>query len=199
MIQVPNVKLSVGDQQIGELQTYHMAGPVEGPWWTRYSWWVIPLGSFWLIGATLAALFFAALTTWLLLDRPTRALDTKVPASAAFNPPASSTQTETAAVIANFAKDVAAITSVLAEQKATAQASASATASASTVTTKAVAPPPPRVERRVPAAKQAEPACQCPPEPAKTPAVDKTQSPAQAPALSSAERRRNEMWSALRR
>ncbi len=86
----------------------------------------------------------------------------------------------------------------IAEQKANALASAGASATASAATT-VIAPPPPRTERRVPAAKQqVEPACQCPPEPAvKTPATDPSPSP--APTLSFAEHRRNEMWSALQR
>ena len=108
-------------------------------------------------------------------------------------PPASSTQEETA-TIAELAKDLSAITNMMAEQKAMAQASASATASASAATTTVVAPPP---QRRTSATKQAEPACPCPPETAKKPAVD--QAPSLAPTLSFAERRRNEMWSALRR
>ncbi|MDO8496572.1 MAG: hypothetical protein Q7S43_03970 [bacterium] len=119
----------------------------------------------------------------------------KPPVAAVAIPPASLTQAETTAVIAELAKDLSAITNMMADQKAAvAQTSASATASAATTV---VAPPPPKTERRVPATKQAEPACPCPPGTVKKPAVD--QGPSPAPTLSFAERRRNEMWSALQR
>ncbi len=116
-------------------------------------------------------------------------------AAATVPPPASLMQAETTAVIAELAKDLSAVTSMLAKQKtAVAQAAASATASASAAATVA---PPPKTERRVPAVKQVEPACPCPPETVKKPAVD--QGPSPAPTLSFAEQRRNEMWSAIQR
>lgn len=83
MIPVPNVKLSIGEQQVGEPQTYHLAGPIEGPWWVRYSWWVISLGSFWLLGSTLAAIFFAATTFWFVTNSQRSAIEPPPTASSA--------------------------------------------------------------------------------------------------------------------
>lgn len=66
-------------------------------------------------------------------------------------------------------------------------------------TTTIVAPPSPKARRQVrPTTKAEPPPCQCPPEPAKAPTVDQNPPPS-TPTLSFAERRRNEMWSALRR
>jgi hypothetical protein len=39
-----NKKVNVGQE------TRHLMGTIEGPWWFRYSWWVIPLGLILLIG-----------------------------------------------------------------------------------------------------------------------------------------------------
>lgn len=99
-------------------------------------------------------------------------------------PPASSTQAETA-TLAEIERDLSAIGKILVDQAVAAQAVASSTAT----------PPPPKAEKRIQATKQAKPPC--PPEPTKAPTVD--QAPPPAPTLSFAERRRNEMWSALRR
>lgn len=105
-------------------------------------------------------------------------------------PPASSMQTTETATLTEIEKDLSAIEKILLEQRETAQASASATTAA------VVVPPPPKAERRAPVTKQTEPLCPCP-------SQGKTileQGPAvPMPILSSVERRRNEMWSALRR
>lgn len=110
----------------------------------------------------------------------------------------SSTQTTETATLTEIEKDLSAIGRILLEQKEITQAFASATAS---VTTAVVVPSLPKAERRVvsPVTKQAEPvggACPCP-SPANVPKLDQGSAP--IPTLSSAERRRNEMWSALRR
>lgn len=171
----------------GHDQTWPEKKAVEDWTWNRVKFW-----SF--IWACVAAVgVFLLLGYWLGGAGCYTCTKNKPPVVTVVSPPASSTQTETAAVIAELAKDLSAITNVLAEQKAMAQSSASATASAA-----ATVAPPPKTERRVPRVKQAEPACQCPPEPpVKAPTMD--QNPSPAPILSSAERRRNEMWSALRR
>ncbi len=111
------------------------------------------------------------------------------PVVAVVSPPASPTQTETAA-IAELEKARLAIEKMVAdvEQKTVAaQASALATASASAITTTVVAPPP-QPQRRISVAKQAEPACKCPPQAQVLALTDPTAG------MTPAQRRQYEIW-----
>lgn len=104
--------------------------------------------------------------------------------------PPTSRQAETA-TIAELDKTRWAILGMMAKQAAMAEASASV---ATTVVVPP--PPPPKAERRARVTKQAESVCPCPLSPDKTQTLEQGSAP--TPTLSSTERRRNDMWSALR-
>jgi len=40
----PGRRITVGEE------TRHLMGSIEGPWWFKYSWWVIPLGLILIVG-----------------------------------------------------------------------------------------------------------------------------------------------------